>query len=61
MAKYDKNILNKELVKIIAEKVEETDNIGTLKRELYDEIGNIIYAHVKRKPMIVFLINNIKK
>lgn len=61
VAKYDKNLLNRELVNIISDKVEETENIGALKRELYDEIGNVIYAHVKRKPMIVFLINNLKK
>lgn len=61
VAKYDKHVLNKELMKVISSRVEETDNIGKVKRDLYEEVGNIIYAHIKRKPMIVFLINNVKK
>lgn len=61
VAKYDKNVLNRELSQIIAAKLEETDNIGKIKRDLYEEIGNIIYTHVRRKPMIVFLINNAQK
>lgn len=61
VAKYDKHVLNRELIKIIQAKLDETDNIGKLKRDLYEEIGNVIYSHVKRKPMIVFLVNNLSK
>jgi ribonuclease J len=61
VAKYDKNVMNRELSELITNKMKETSNIGKLKRDLYEEIGNIIYSHVKRKPMIVFLINNMEK
>lgn len=60
VAKYDKTNLNRDLSIIISKKLEQEQSIGKIKRDLYEEIGNIIYKHVKRKPMIVFLVNNFK-
>lgn len=60
VAQYDKSSLNRGLAEIISSKLDDAESIGKIKRELYEEIGNVIYSHIKRKPMIVFLVNNIK-
>jgi ribonuclease J len=61
VAKYDKRALNAELTKVISEKLEEKSQLGQIKRELYGEVGNVIYQHVKRNPTIILLINNFRK
>lgn len=57
-AKYDKIALNKELTTVIADKLKEGNELPKVKRELYGEIGSIIFQHVKRNPTIILLINN---
>ena len=60
VAEYSRQIIAKEIKEIIKVKIDEMKNITELKRNLYDEVGNVIYAHIKRKPMIEILINEIR-
>lgn len=57
VAKYDKHSMEREVGTLIKEKNKNIKHIGKLKRELYGDIGDVIYKNIKRKPMIVLLIN----
>lgn len=59
-ANYDKNLLKKDLLRVISEKMKGKHNLGELKRELYSEVGTVLYRTVKKSPTLVLLINNFK-
>lgn len=60
VAKYDKTKLTNDIKVKIAQKRKSNMNFGAMKKELYDEIGDLIYGYVKRKPMIMLTIVNYK-
>jgi ribonuclease J len=53
VSKVDKNLLERDLVQLIDEKMAAAENLNQIKKDLYNDIGVIIYKHVKRKPMII--------
>lgn len=60
VGEYDKKKLSTEVKEKILSKASLGVPFGKMKRELYEEVGEIIYRYVKRKPMIVLLLNNFK-
>jgi ribonuclease J len=60
-ATYDKNALKKDLLRVVGNKMKEKHILGELKRELYAEIGTVLYRTVKKSPTVILLINNFKQ
>lgn len=60
VAPYNRQIIAKEIKQIVIDKMDKVKNISELKRNMYEEVGNVIYGHIKRKPMIEILVNEIR-
>lgn len=59
-AKLDKTELNKELADAVKERLGSEKKDGTLKRALIDDFADVIYKHIKRRPLIVPMIEFIR-
>lgn len=60
VSEYNRQVISKEIKQIVMSKIGNVKNISELKRNMYEEVGNVIYNHVKRKPMIEILINEVR-
>lgn len=60
VGKYDKMNMYKDMSKVISSKVKDSKTLSKNRKELYELIGDVIYKHVRRKPIIVFEPINLK-
>jgi len=61
VAKYDKFAIAKEISRKAQEKLKVSSTMGEIKKYLFQEINEILYEHVKRKPLIDLNLYNFKK
>jgi ribonuclease J len=60
-AKVDKNQLNKELAEAVNMRLSSEKKEGTLRRALIDDFVDVIYKHIKRRPLIIPYIEFIRE
>lgn len=53
VARVDKASLNKDLVKAVEERLQNKEKTDTLKKALTSDFAEVIYNHVKRRPLIM--------
>ena len=53
VARIDKSSLNKDLVKAVEERLQSKERSESLKKALTNDFAEVIYQHVKRKPLIM--------
>ena len=61
VAKYDKLAIAKEISKKIQERLKVSSTMGEIKKNSFSDINDILYEHVKRKPLIDLNLYNFKK
>ena len=59
-ARLDKPQLNKELAEAVKERLSSEKKEGTLRRALIDDFVDVVYKHIKRRPLIVPYIEFIR-
>lgn len=61
VAKYDKIAIAKVISRKVQEKLKAKASMGEIRKFLFQEINELLYEHVKRKPMIELNLYNYKK
>ena len=61
VAKYDKIAIAKVVSKKVQEKLKENAPMGEIRKYLFQELNEILYEHIKRKPLIELNLYNYKK
>ena len=59
-ARLDKPQLNKELAEAVESRLSSEKKEGTLRRALIDDFVDVVYKHIKRRPLIVPYIEFIR-